>query len=235
MRKPPYPPSAALAWSLGPAAIIGAFLLVSTGAALLIGVAVVAASVLQILFPATYHGVWRRRYHALGAALAFSMLLVASSRSIADLPGPIAALAPGDQGAAMKASSAAYDAERKIRDAETAAAKAAARAAKAAKKYQLEEAKRADEARWQACGGAGDGAAAYEAKEAVRAQLKNPRGAKFSPVWETTIIATAKCDRRVVGSVDATNGFGAVIRSRWAVDLAANEAGDWTVTAVVIE
>lgn len=235
MEKTPYPRAAALKWSFGPAAVIAGLLLISTSAAQLIGVAVAAVSALMIVFPQTYRGTWRRRYHAIGAVLAVAALLVATNRSMNDQPAPIAALAPGDQGAEMRAASAVYEKERAARAAEKAAETATAAAVEAAKEARAAQEKRAAEDRRLACGGAGDGAAAYEAKEAVRARLKNPRGAKFSPLWETTIMATAACERTVIGWVDATNGFGAVIRSRWGVDLAADGRGNWRVEGVLIE
>lgn len=84
------------------------------------------------------------------------------------------------------------------------------------------------------CAEATDGRALVEARAAVRARLKNPGAAKFSPAGETAIKRSGDCAFTIIGWVDATNSFGAVIRSRWGVDLEAS--GDaWSALAVLIE
>ncbi len=235
MAKSSYPRAAALKWSLAPAAIVALLLVFSTSAAILIGTLAVGVSAIMILFPQNYGGAWRRRYHALGTLAGFAVLMIAGERYGAHAPGPIMAMLPGDQSAAMKAFSDSAEAAHAASEARRADEKRAIEAAKEAKEKRAKDLRAVREAKIYACGGAGDGAAAYEAKEAVRTRLKNPAGAKFSSLWETTIIATADCKRTVIGWVDATNGFGATLRSKWGVDLEADGRGDWRVTAVLIE
>lgn len=226
--RPPYPRDAALKWSLGPAAVIAAALLVSTSAAVLAGVAATGLSALMIAVPQVHDGAWRRRYHAIGTGLALAALVVAYGRYEQHRPAPLAALAPGDQRAAMEATAAADAAAREARLSERKAALSTGAEAD-------DSATPAASRTAAACDGAGEAAALSAARYAVRQRLKNPRGARFAPNWETSVLAPTECTRRVTAWVDAANGYGAVIRSRWGVDLEADGQGDWRVALVFIE
>lgn len=65
------------------------------------------------------------------------------------------------------------------------------------------------------------------AMDAVRNQLKNPDGAKF--VASDPVVKSTSCGVwRVASAVDATNGFGAIIRTDFVVELRRAANGNWT-------
>lgn len=97
------------------------------------------------------------------------------------------------------------------------------RAAEEKKKIQLEKAERrkrvaADkrEARLEkACGERNYIAAYIIQKDAVKSKLKSPSTAKF-PGYQNAIVRSEEgCIFRILGYVDAQNGFGAIIRTRY--------------------
>jgi hypothetical protein len=75
-------------------------------------------------------------------------------------------------------------------------------------------------------------AAKVAAKEFVRDSLKNPRSAEFGGLFDDNPRAVcdgAKCT--VTGWVEATNAFGATIRTRWWMVVAGNDQCDgWSAT-----
>lgn len=80
-----------------------------------------------------------------------------------------------------------------------------------------------------------DARRAVEAK--VRNGLKNPRGARFSPASETSFSPASSCVYQVVGWVDATNGFNAVIRTRYVATLRFSPPSNawYVLDAVLVE
>lgn len=76
-------------------------------------------------------------------------------------------------------------------------------------------------------------------QEFVRRRLKAPSTAEFPWITDDQVEISTKpdCTFRVIGWVDAQNGFGAQIRSRYRVDLRLldDEAGTWQMIDVRIE
>ena len=139
---------------------------------------------------------------------------------------------------------AEIDAESAERAAERAEAERVAAAAEAEEKAIMERAAAriaANKARLAAesgvptqCAGVNEYEVVAAGEAAVRAQLKNPRGAKFSPMRETQWRQTGACAYAVTGWVDATNSFNATIRSRYAADVRRDGEG-WTGAAMLAE
>jgi hypothetical protein len=77
----------------------------------------------------------------------------------------------------------------------------------------------------------------HHATKAVRDRLKAPSTAKFpDTVWKAHEYNIYKMNdfHRVFSWVDSQNGFGAMIRSQWAVDLK-KVGDDWEILKVTIE
>ncbi len=75
----------------------------------------------------------------------------------------------------------------------------------------------------------------FYAEEAVKKRLRSPSTAKFP--WQAPDIAPIdgqKCSWRVTGYVDSQNGFGAMVRSHYSVDVKIIDAQSATTTAVEI-
>lgn len=76
-------------------------------------------------------------------------------------------------------------------------------------------------------------------QEFVRRSLKAPSTAAFPYITDDQVAVSTQpgCAFRVIAWVDAQNGFGAQIRSRYVVDLKLldDEAGTWQATAVSIK
>lgn len=123
--------------------------------------------------------------------------------------------------AILDAKQAALDAEQRKKDAEAQAAKKAAKKAAAlAKKCK-------------------DTAMAFVMSQTfVKRNLKAPSTAKFPWITDDQVAISTKpdCGFRVIGWVDAQNGFGAQIRSKYVVDLKYldDEAGTWQLTDITI-
>jgi hypothetical protein len=133
---------------------------------------------------------------------------------------------------------AAFDRDRAASDAAVAAADARRKADRAAKDAAAKASAppRPAGAAAYKCGGVSRADPYLEAKWAVEPRLKNPRGAKFGGLGETRIAETQRCHFTVVGWVDATNSYGATIRTRYGVDLVHDPLGDkWRVAEVLIE
>lgn len=78
------------------------------------------------------------------------------------------------------------------------------------------------------CADVGAAAPKRAAERFIRADLKNPSGAKFSGVGETRVAEISRCRFAVFGWVDATNGFGAVIRRDYgAIVIYQQSQRDW--------
>lgn len=78
------------------------------------------------------------------------------------------------------------------------------------------------------------GDARYTAKEFVKKRLRSPSTATFSGSTETTVTKTKAGDYFVTGWVDSQNGFGAMIRSTWAVQMK-DLGSSWQLVDVRIE
>jgi hypothetical protein len=86
------------------------------------------------------------------------------------------------------------------------------------------------------CPGFTRGDVADAAETAVRARLKNPRAAHFAPSAESKIVENDVCWFTAVGWVEATNGYGAAIRSAYRVDLVRDPAdGELGVVQIAID
>jgi len=70
-----------------------------------------------------------------------------------------------------------------------------------------------------------------EARDLVRRGLKNPRGARFAPFNNSAVYVERLWDGdvRVVGWVDASNSFGATIRTRWEATIRPVGGQRWTL------
>lgn len=123
--------------------------------------------------------------------------------------------------AILDAKQAALDAEQRKKDAEAQAAKKAAKKAAAlAKKCN-------------------DTTMAFVMSQTfVKRNLKAPSTAEFPWITDDQVAISTKpdCGFRVIGWVDAQNGFGAQIRSKYVVDLKYldDEAGTWQLTDITI-
>jgi hypothetical protein len=123
--------------------------------------------------------------------------------------------------AILDARQAALDAEQRKKDAEAQAAKKAAKKAAAlAKKCN-------------------DTTMAFVMSQTfVKRNLKAPSTAEFPWITDDQVAISTKpdCGFRVIGWVDAQNGFGAQIRSKYVVDLKYldDEAGTWQLTDINI-
>lgn len=123
--------------------------------------------------------------------------------------------------AILDAEQAALDAEQRKKDTEAQAAKKAAKKAAAlAKKCN-------------------DTTMAFVMSQTfVKRNLKAPSTAEFPWVTDDQVAISTKpdCGFRVIGWVDAQNGFGAQIRSKYVVDLKylGDEAGTWQLTDINI-
>lgn len=119
---------------------------------------------------------------------------------------------------------AALDAEQRKKDA---AARAAKEAAEAAEEKAAQLAK--------ACS---DTTMAFVmSQEFVKHSLKAPSTAEFPWITDDQVAVSAKpdCGFHVIAWVDAQNGFGAQIRSRYVVDLKyLDGSGEWRLTAIDI-
>jgi hypothetical protein len=124
-----------------------------------------------------------------------------------------------------EARQAALDAEQRKKDAE---ARAAEEAAKAAEEKAARLAK--------ACS---DTTMAFVmSQEFVKRSLKAPSTAEFPWITDDQVAVSPKpdCGFHVVAWVDAQNGFGAQIRSRYVVDLKyLDGSGEWQLTAINIQ
>jgi hypothetical protein len=120
---------------------------------------------------------------------------------------------------------AALDAEQRKKDA---AAHAAKEAAEAAEEKAARLAK--------ACS---DTTMAFVmSQEFVKRSLKAPSTAEFPWITDDQVAVSAKpdCGFHVIAWVDAQNGFGAQIRSRYVVDLKyLDGSGEWQLTAINIQ
>ncbi|EZP71707.1 hypothetical protein BV96_02446 [Sphingomonas paucimobilis] len=77
------------------------------------------------------------------------------------------------------------------------------------------------------------GLAGQHAEEAVRANLKSPASADFAAADRR--VTHDGCVYTVRGTVDAQNGFGALLRSNYRVKLLRMENDEWLVTKVSID
>ena len=76
--------------------------------------------------------------------------------------------------------------------------------------------------------------ARYSAKEFVKRRLRAPSTASFSGLTETSVTKTKDGDYFVMGWVDSQNGFGAMIRSTWAVQMK-DMGAKWQLVDVKIQ
>jgi hypothetical protein len=126
------------------------------------------------------------------------------------------------------AQQAALDAKQAAADAERAKKKAAERQAKEAAKKAAARAKRCNDTT----------TAFVMSQEFVKRNLKAPSTAEFPWITDDQVAVSTKadCGFRVIGWVNAQNGFGAQIRSKYVVDLKYldDEAGTWQLTDISI-
>ena len=73
------------------------------------------------------------------------------------------------------------------------------------------------------------------AKEFVTEQLRAPSTADFPWIREEWVKQTGECAFQVIGHVDAQNGFGAMIRSKWIVNLTYLGDGRWRRDSIAID
>ncbi len=220
-------------WLVVPPAVIAATIgagrfglwLAPLGAVLFFATFAVAAVAFAIRLPRI--GLGSRRVALLTGSLAFLAVLAGAGIGQA-LQTPAERLASAEK-AAQREAGRALEAEQVRRDAAAAKAEADAWAATRAEQKKVAAALYPP----SPCADATDGRAIVEARSAVRDRLKNPRGATFSPAFETTVTRSSECAFTVIGWVDATNSYGGVIRSRFGVDLDA--AADWAPVTVLIE
>lgn len=86
----------------------------------------------------------------------------------------------------------------------------------------------AAEAEGYRCAGVGPTMPKIKAERFIRADLKNPSAARFSGYRETRIAEIETCRFAVFGWVEATNGYGAVIRQKYgAIVRYDRSAADW--------
>ncbi len=156
--------------------------------------------------------------------------------------------------AARQAEKAAADAKAELERQAAAKAKAeevARQAVLDAKQAEIDAAERKKKAEEREAAKAAKKAAARAKKcndttmafvmsqEFVRRRLKAPSTAEFPYITNDQVAVSTKpdCAFRVIGWVDAQNGFGAQIRSRYVVDLRLldDEAGTWQMIDVRIE
>lgn len=78
------------------------------------------------------------------------------------------------------------------------------------------------------------GDARYTAKEFVKRRLRAPSTASFSGLTETSVTKTKDGDYFVMGWVDSQNGFGAMIRSTWIVQMK-DMGSKWQLVDVKIQ
>jgi len=145
------------------------------------------------------------------------------------------AKAEAERQAAAKAAAEAA-AKQAVLDAEQAAIDAENRRKKAEEREAAEAAKKAA-ARAKDC--KNTTLAFVMSQEFVRRRLKAPSTAEFPYITNDQVAVSTKadCTFRVVAWVDAQNGFGAQIRSRYVVDLKLidDEAGTWQAIDVRID
>jgi hypothetical protein len=148
------------------------------------------------------------------------------------------------------AADAKFEAERQAA-AKASAEAAAKRAVLDAKQAALDAAKRQKQAEERKAAAAAKKAAARAkdcknttlafvmSQEFVRRRLKAPSTAEFPYITNDQVAVSTKadCTFRVIAWVDAQNGFGAQIRSRYVVDLKLldDEAGTWQAIDVRID
>jgi len=112
--------------------------------------------------------------------------------------------------------------------------KTAIEAQEAKEAEAIKEARKAEKAKLKICDSKRKSDAYIYAKEAVKTQLKSPRSAKFGSYGQTRISTYKDCIFEISGHVDSQNGFGALIRSNYTVQLQGIEKG-WTIKKVRIQ
>lgn len=102
---------------------------------------------------------------------------------------------------------------------------------RAAEKAEKEKAAQAA-AYEKACGSKNNGMAFVMMQKPIRARLRSPSSASF-PYQPDAIVPIGNCRFRMVSYVDAQNGFGATLRTRWSGTIQFN-VGSNTWTAIEV-